>query len=72
MTPPETDPNIEQLHHLANIYRESEKETKLARQKLDRYIRQLKREGYPFSALAANSGLAQGTIQNIVAKDISD
>lgn len=66
---PANDPNFDTLHELAELYRQSEAETKRIRQRLDALIQELKREGYSFPVLARESGLAQGTIQNIVAKD---
>lgn len=72
MTPPAPDPNIDQLRQLADQYREARAAKDHARMKLDAYIQELKNSGYPYRALAKHSGLAQGTIQNIVAKDTSD
>lgn len=69
MTPPAPDPNIEQLHQLADQYRAAEEETRNARQQLDLLIQEMKRNGYSYPTLAKESGLAQGTIQNIVAKE---
>lgn len=63
------DCNIETLHELADQYRAAQAETKRVRGKLDAYIQELKRAGYAYPLLAKESGLAQGTIQNIVAKD---
>lgn len=68
MTPP-ADHNIKHLHKLADAYRAAELKTKRARDVLDAYIQELKRNGYPYATLAKHSGLAQGTIQNIVAKE---
>ena len=69
MTPPAPDPNIDTLHELADAYRAAEAETKRIRDKLDIFIQELKRNGYPYSVLREHSGLSQGTIQNIVAKE---
>lgn len=71
MTPAE-DQNLDKLHELSDQYWDAENRTKLMRKKLDTYIQELKRAGYSFPVLAKNSGLSQGTIQNIVAKDTSD
>lgn len=67
MTPP--DPNITTLNEMADAYRRALSDAKHLRDKLDAYIQELKREGYSYPTLARESGLAQGTIQNIVAKE---
>lgn len=63
-----SDPNIEELHRLADSYWEAEAETKSRRLRLDAHIQQMKRDGYSYPLLARESGFAQGTIQLIVAK----
>jgi hypothetical protein len=63
------DPNIKHLHRLVAAFRKSEAETKRHREQVDVYIQELKRQGYSYPVLARESGLSQGTIQNIVAKD---
>lgn len=63
------DENIAKLHDLADKYWAADDHAKLMRKKLDTHIQNLKRAGYSFPVLAKNSGLSQGTIQNIVAKD---
>jgi hypothetical protein len=65
----EMDPNIKHLQRLVAEFRESEAETRRRREQVDVYIQELKRQGYSYPVLARESGLAQGTIQNIVAKD---
>lgn len=62
------DPNIDQLHKLAEEYFDAEAESQRRRLILDAHIQQMKRDGYSYPVLARESGLAQGTIQNIVAK----
>lgn len=69
MTPPATDPNITQLHQLADQYRTAEETTKKTRATLDALVQEMKKMGYSYSTLARETGLAQGTIQNIVAKE---
>lgn len=62
------DPNVQQLHELADQYWAALNETKKARDKLDAVVQEMKKAGYSYPFLAAETGLAQGTIQNIVAK----
>lgn len=69
--PPE-DPNIQQLHDLADEYWAADAEARRLRMTLDAYIQQLKRQGYSYPVLARESGFAQGTVQLIVAKDTTD
>lgn len=61
--------DTETLHQLAANYRAAEQALKHSRQQLDTHIQQLKRNGWAFRELAKQSGLAQGTIQNIIASD---
>jgi len=61
--------DTETLHQLAANYRAAEQAFKHSRQQLDAHIQQLKRDGWAFRELAKQSGLAQGTIQNIIAED---
>lgn len=61
--------DTETLHQLAANYRAVEQALKHSRQQLDTHIQQLKRDGWAFRELAAETGLAQGTIQNIIAQD---
>lgn len=63
------DPNIEHLHALVAAFRASEAETKRLRADVDRFIQEMKRQGYSYPLLAKESTFAQGTIQLIVAKD---
>lgn len=68
MQPMQDDPNVEHLHRLADNYWAALNAAKAARDKLDAVVQELKKAGYSYPFLAAETGLAQGTIQNIVAK----
>lgn len=63
-----TDP-IKTLHKLAKNFRTAEQKAKESRAILNGHIQQMKLDGYTFPELAKESGLAQGTIQNIIADD---
>lgn len=67
----EIDHHISRLHELADTYRLCVHETKKSRHQLNSQIQQMKRDGYTFPQLAKEAGLAQGTIQNIIAQDPS-
>lgn len=57
------------LQKLTRNYRKAEQQLADARAQLDTQIQELKRAGWGFRELAAETGLAQGTIQNIIAQD---
>lgn len=63
-----TDP-IKTLHKLATNFRAAEQKAKESRAILNAHIQQMKLDGYTFPELAKESGLAQGTIQNIISDD---
>ena len=69
---PAADPNIDRLKELCGQYQESLAATNRLRYSLDKYIQALKQEGYSYSTLAEHSCFAQGTIQLIVAKKLSE
>jgi hypothetical protein len=69
---PAADPNIDRLKELCDQYQESLAATNKLRYSLDKYIQTLKQEGYPYSTLAEHSCFAQGTIQLIIAKKLSE
>jgi hypothetical protein len=69
---PAADPNIDQLKQLSDEYQESLAATNLIRFSLDKFIQALKEQGYSYSTLAEHSCFAQGTIQLIVAKKLSE
>lgn len=69
---PAADPNIDQLHQLRDKYQQSLAETNTIRYELDKYIQTLKDSGYSYPLLARESGFAQGTVQLIVAKKLSE
>ena len=69
---PAADPNIDRLKQLCDQYQESLAATNKLRYSLDKYIQALKQEGYSYSTLADNSCFAQGTIQLIIAKKLSE
>lgn len=60
------DTNIEQLHDLAERYRKAKLAQAQAKRELWNYVRELKNQGYSYPALTKESGLARGTIQNII------
>lgn len=63
-----TDPYLAKLRQLANEYHTATKQTESIRRRLDKYVQELKGEGYSYPVLAKNTRLSQGTIQNIIAK----
>jgi D-serine deaminase-like pyridoxal phosphate-dependent protein len=69
---PAADPNIDRLKQLCDQYQESLAATNKLRYSLDKYIQALKQEGYSYSTLAEHSCFAQGTIQLIIAKKLSE
>lgn len=66
------DEQIAGLRALAEAWRAADRKATQARSALNAHIQKLKRGGAGFAELAATSGLAQGTIQNIVAQDPAD
>lgn len=58
------------LHQLADNYRLAQQQLADTRAELDREVIRLKHAGYSFPALARETQLAQGTIQNIVNPDM--
>lgn len=69
---PAADPNIDKLNQLRDKYQASLAETTAIRYELDQYIQTLKSEGYSYPVLSRESGFAQGTVQLIVAKKLSE
>ena len=69
---PAADPNIDHLHQLRDKYQQSLAETNTIRYELDKYIQTLKDAGYSYPLLSRESGFAQGTVQLIVAKKLSE
>lgn len=69
---PAADPNIDRLKELCDQYQESLAATNKLRYSLDKYIQALKEQGYSYSTLAEHSCFAQGTIQLIIAKKLSE
>lgn len=69
---PAADPNIDQLHQLRDKYQQALAETNTIRYELDKYIQTLKDQGYSYPLLSRESGFAQGTVQLIVAKKLSE
>lgn len=69
---PATDPNIDRLHQLRDQYQQSLAETNAIRYGLDKFIQTLKEQGYSYPLLSRESGFAQGTVQLIVAKQLSE
>jgi hypothetical protein len=69
---PAADPNIDRLNELRDKYQQSLAETNLIRYELDQYIQTLKEQGYSYPVLSRESGFAQGTVQLIVAKKLSE
>lgn len=69
MTPPAPDPNIDNLNQIAAEYHAAEETVKKIRVRLDALVQEMKKMGYSYSTLARETRLAQGTIQNIVAKE---
>jgi hypothetical protein len=65
------DPNIEHLHQLVEQFLIATREAKRTRYHLDHYIQELKRNGYSYPTLARETCFAQGTIQLIIAKELS-
>jgi hypothetical protein len=69
---PAADPNIDRLNELRDKYQQSLAETNTIRYELDQYIQTLKEQGYSYPVLSRESGFAQGTVQLIVAKKLSE
>ena len=65
----ETGWELRRLNELAAEYRRAQQAAKDVRRHLDQHIQDVKRAGYSFPVLARESGLAQGTVHNIVASD---
>lgn len=65
----ETGSELRRLNELAAEYRRAQQAAKDVRRHLDQHIQDMKRAGYSFPVLARESGLAQGTVHNIVASD---
>jgi hypothetical protein len=69
---PAADPNIDKLNQLRDKYQASLAETNAIRYELDTFVQTLKAEGYSYPVLSRESGFAQGTVQLIVAKKLSE
>lgn len=69
---PAADPNIDRLKELCDQYQASLAATNKLRYNLDKFIQALKEQGYSYPTLAEHSCFAQGTIQLIVAKKLTE